>query len=76
MIAWSTVNTGQPLPPGLSYRGNSGNSGSYYHLNTGSYQSFHLYPQTFAPWEVALTVILAAVLVATVVVFLRRLGRA
>jgi hypothetical protein len=58
------VNTGQPLPPGLAYRGSS-----------GGYQSFHLYPQTFGPWEVALTVILAAVLVATVVVFVRRLRR-
>ncbi|HEY6474601.1 MAG TPA: hypothetical protein VIY26_17025 [Acidimicrobiales bacterium] len=59
------MNTGQPLPPGLYYRG-----------RPGGYRSFlHLYPQGFAPWEVALTVVLAAVLVATVVVFVRRLRR-
>lgn len=64
----------QPLPSGPYY---CGGPGSNSHLNAGSYQSCHLYPsQAFAAWEVALTVVLAAVLVATVVVFVRRLRRA
>jgi len=50
--------------------------GSYSHLNFGSYQSYHLNGGPFAPWEVLLTVLAAAVLVATVVVFVRRLRRA
>jgi hypothetical protein len=46
--------------------------GSYNHLNFWSYQTFHL-NQAFAPWEVALTVVAAVVMVATVVLFARRL---
>jgi hypothetical protein len=42
------------------------------HLNFGSYQYLHL-NQPFAPWEVALTVVAAVVMVAVVVVFVRRL---
>ncbi len=64
----------QPLPSGLYYCGVPG-SGS--HLNTGSYQSCHLYGSlAFAPWEVALTAVLGVVVVATAFVFLRRLRRA
>jgi len=56
-------NTGQlQLPPG-SYNG---------HLNFGWYQLNN----TFAPWEVALTVVAAAVMVGVVFVFVRRLRRA
>ena len=73
MIAWGGMNT-QPLPPGVYYCGGSGTDS---HLNAGTYQSCHLYPsQAFAPWEVALTAVLAVLVVATAFVFLRRLRRA
>jgi hypothetical protein len=64
---------------------NTGNSGiGLYNAGTGqlrpgpysSHASDHFWalnPQPFAPWEVALTVVAAVVMVATVVVFIRRL---
>ena len=54
---------------------NTGNSGiGLYNTGQpyGGYQSFHL-NQAFAPWEVALTVVAAVVLVVTVVLIVRRL---
>jgi hypothetical protein len=41
----------------------------------GNFGWHPLHQASFAGWEVALTVVLAAVLVATVVVFVRRLRR-
>ena len=35
----------EPPPPGVPHL----KPGSYYHLNFGSYQSFHLYRQTLPP---------------------------
>lgn len=66
MLAWNTMNTQPTFPSGLYYCGGS-----------GSYRSCHPYGSlAFAPWEVALTVVLAALVVATAFIFVRRLRRA
>jgi hypothetical protein len=72
MASMNTGNTG--LSP--FFTPNTGNSGiglSHCPANfsCSSYQNFHL-NQSFAPWEVALTVIAAAIMVAVVVMFVRR----
>lgn len=57
---------GQVYPPGVYYHCPPGYS-------CGGYQSFHLANEAFAPWEVVLTVVAALVLVATVILIVRRL---
>lgn len=65
----NTGNTG--LSPFYTPSPNVGNSGIG--LKSGGYQYFHLAHQSFAPSEVALTVVAAVVMVATVVLVVRRL---
>jgi hypothetical protein len=67
----NTGNTGAILhevPPGGQLRTPSG---VYYCHAQACF--FQLNPQRFPPWEVALTVVAAVVVVATVVMFVRRL---
>ena len=65
------MTTQTTLPPNLQHLFGSNPPSN---LNFGSYQGFHV-NQAFAPWEVALAVVAAAVLVATVALFVRRLRR-